>query len=89
MTAIAITHLEKSFGYIKHHQVLRGLNLHVEQGAVYALIGSNGVGKTTAIKILMNILQATAGEASVLGVDSRKLGPAQRLDPGLSTQPYA
>ena len=77
MTPIAITNLEKRFGHFHHHQVLRGLNLQVEQGAVYALIGSNGVGKTTAIKILMNILQATAGEASVLGVDSRKLGPAE------------
>ena len=77
MTPIAITNLEKRFGYFHHHQVLRGLNLEVEQGAVYALIGSNGVGKTTAIKILMNILQATAGEASVLGVNSRKLGPAE------------
>ena len=76
MTPIAITNLEKSFG-LGHHRVLQGFNLNVEQGAVYALIGSNGVGKTTLIKILMNIHQANGGEASVLGVDSRKLGPAE------------
>ena len=56
------------------HVVLDGLNLRVPRGSVYALIGSNGVGKTTTLQILMNLLRASTGEASVLGVDSRKLG---------------
>jgi ABC-2 type transport system ATP-binding protein len=40
-------------------------------------VGPNGAGKTTAIKTLMNILQPDAGRAEVLGVDSRRIGPAQ------------
>ena len=51
------------------------LNLDVPEGSVFALIGANGAGKTTAIKVLMNIHQPTSGSAEALGVDSRKLSP--------------
>jgi ABC-2 type transport system ATP-binding protein len=49
------------------------LNLEVPEGSVFALIGANGAGKTTAIKILMNIHQPTSGGSEALGVNSRKL----------------
>ncbi len=49
------------------------LNLEVQEGAVYALVGQNGAGKTTAIKILMNLTPATEGSAQVFGTDSRKI----------------
>ena len=66
--------LKKKFGRV---EALADLTLNVPAGTVFALIGPNGAGKTTAIKILMNILRATAGRAEVMGVDSRKLGPAE------------
>jgi ABC-2 type transport system ATP-binding protein len=53
------------------------LNLDVPEGSVFALIGANGAGKTTAIKVLMNIHQPTSGRAEALGVDSRKLSPRE------------
>jgi len=56
-------------------RVLDGLNLTVPEGSVFGLAGPNGAGKTTTIKILMNILRATSGQASVLGVDSKTIGP--------------
>ena len=59
-------------------EALRSLTLAVPVGSVFALLGANGAGKTTAIKVLMNLLPPSAGEARVLGVDSRRLGPAQR-----------
>jgi len=62
--------LAKSFGRTK---VLGGIDLAVPEGAIYALVGANGAGKTTMIKLLMNILRATAGRATVLGIDSEKL----------------
>jgi ABC-2 type transport system ATP-binding protein len=62
--------------------VLDGLNLDVPEGSVYGLIGSNGAGKTTTIKILMNILQPTSGQAEVIGVDSRRLGPGEFMKIG-------
>ena len=55
-------------------EALRELNLAVPTGSVFALLGANGAGKTTAIKVLMNLLPPTSGAAMVLGVDSRKLG---------------
>src|SRR5580700_2000831 len=58
-------------------QALDGLSLNVPEGSVYALIGANGAGKTTAIKILMNILKPTSGCAGALGVDSRDLSPRE------------
>jgi len=45
----------------------------VPEGSVYALLGANGAGKTTALKLMMNLHPATSGEATVLGVDSRQL----------------
>ena len=50
-----------------------GLDLTVPEGAIYALVGANGAGKTTIIKLLMNIIRPTAGRAQVLGIDSHRL----------------
>ena len=63
-------------------EALRGLNLDVTEGSVYALVGSNGAGKTTAIKILMNILRATNGRAEVLGTESTQLNQRQFISIG-------
>ena len=57
--------------------MLDGLVLEVPEGSVFGVVGPNGAGKTTTIKILMNILNPTTGSVTVVGVDSRGLGPAQ------------
>jgi ABC-2 type transport system ATP-binding protein len=49
------------------------VNLEVQEGTVYALVGQNGAGKTTAIKILMNLISASQGTGQVLGADYRKI----------------
>src|SRR5207247_586621 len=72
-SVICIENLSKRYRRVK---VLENLNLDVPEGSVFGLIGSNGVGKTTTIKILMNILKADGGEARVLGVPSWRLGPS-------------
>jgi ABC-2 type transport system ATP-binding protein len=71
---IRVENLCKRFG---HFDALRGLSFSVPEGSAYALIGANGAGKTTTIKILMNILEASQGSVTVLGIDSRKMSPAQ------------
>ncbi len=63
-------------------EALRDLTLTVPTGSVFALLGANGAGKTTAIKVLMNLLPPSAGEARVLGVDSRRLGERERAQIG-------
>ncbi len=71
---IEIEHLRRRFGSC---EAVNDLSLSVPEGSVFALLGPNGAGKTTTIKTMANILRPTAGRATVLGVDSRRLGPAQ------------
>ncbi|MGW4480729.1 ATP-binding cassette domain-containing protein [Rhodococcus triatomae] len=62
--AIAATDLHKSFG---DHHVLTGLDLEVPTGTVFALLGSNGAGKTTAVRILSTALPFDSGSVVVAG----------------------
>jgi ABC-2 type transport system ATP-binding protein len=64
--AIQITGLTKSYG---DQAVLQGVDLTVPTGSIYALLGSNGAGKTTAMKILSTLLRADGGSAMVRGHD--------------------
>jgi len=64
--AIEIRGLTKSFG---DNQVLAGVDLTVAEGTIFALLGSNGAGKTTIVKILSTLLQADGGTATVHGFD--------------------
>ena len=66
MYAIETKGLTRCFGPV---QALSGLDLAVPEGALYALLGVNGAGKSTAIKILTGLLPPTGGEARVLGYD--------------------
>jgi ABC-2 type transport system ATP-binding protein len=54
---------------------LHGVSLAMPEGSVFALVGASGAGKTTTIKILLNMMQPTSGVARILGVDTRELGP--------------
>jgi ABC-2 type transport system ATP-binding protein len=64
--AIRVRGLVKSF---KKLEVLRGVDFDVAPGSIFALLGSNGAGKTTVVKILSTLLKADAGTASVNGFD--------------------
>jgi ABC-2 type transport system ATP-binding protein len=66
--------------------VLDGLNLTVPEGSVFGLAGPHGAGKTTTIKISMNILQPTAGRAEMPGIDSRALGPEALASIGYASE---
>ena len=65
-TAIRVSGLEKSYGDL---HVLRGVDLHVARGSIFALLGSNGAGKTTIVNILSTLLRADDGTAAVNGFD--------------------
>jgi ABC-2 type transport system ATP-binding protein len=74
MSAVIQTHdLAMTYG---RFGALHGLNLAMPQGSVFALVGASGAGKTTTIKILLNILEPTRGRATILGVDTRAIRPA-------------
>ena len=64
--AIRVQSLEKSY---KDLHVLRGVNFDVASGSIFALLGSNGAGKTTIVRILSTLLRPDAGTATVQGFD--------------------
>ncbi len=64
--AIQVNGLQKS--YTKLH-VLKGVDFEVERGSIFALLGSNGAGKTTIVKILATLLKHDGGTAAVNGFD--------------------
>ena len=63
---IHVQALEKSYQKL---EVLRGVDFDVARGSIFALLGSNGAGKTTVVNILSTLLKADAGTASVNGFD--------------------
>jgi ABC-2 type transport system ATP-binding protein len=68
--AIHVQGLEKSYKQKKKDlRVLRGVDFDVARGSIFALLGSNGAGKTTAVNILSTLLKADAGTATVNGFD--------------------
>ena len=69
MAVLETIRLKKNFGSFT---ALDDVNLSVNQGEVFGFIGPNGAGKTTTIRILLGILKATAGSASVFGLDAWK-----------------
>ena len=66
MTAISVRDLHKTYGDL---EAVRGIDLEVAQGKIFALLGPNGAGKTTTVEILEGHRRRTSGEVSVLGFD--------------------
>ncbi|MBI5232224.1 MAG: ATP-binding cassette domain-containing protein [Coriobacteriales bacterium] len=86
MTADAAIHVrgvEKSY---KQVHALRGVDFDVERGSIFALLGSNGAGKTTVINILTTLLRADSGTASVNGFDVAMQGANVRESISLTGQ---
>ncbi len=66
MSAITLANVEKRYGTTK---ALDGVSLEVNQGEMFGLIGPDGAGKTTAIRLMCGLLHADAGDVRVLGAD--------------------
>lgn len=75
--------LRKSYNQL---HVLKGVDFDVERGSVFALLGSNGSGKTTTVKILTTLLKQDSGNASVNGFDVTSKPNAVRLSISLTGQ---
>ncbi len=89
-------HVAKRFGRL---EAIEDLSLRVPEGSVFALIGPNGTGKTTTIRMLMNILRPDRGDINMLGTPSHRLAPkdferigyvseGQKLPDGLTLAQY-
>tara|TARA_Y100000996_G_scaffold116567_2_gene86696 strand:+ start:1075 stop:1989 length:915 start_codon:yes stop_codon:yes gene_type:complete len=81
--AIEISALKKNYGELK---VLKGIDLSILRGEVFALLGPNGAGKTTTIEILEGHRNKSSGEISVLGFDPEKNSTDFRRKVGIVLQ---
>ena len=70
--------------YYGDSHVLQGVTLRVEKGTVTALLGRNGVGKTTLLRVLMGLLPARSGHVKFDGADIAGLPPYARASLGLA-----
>ena len=69
-TVIALSNVQKSYG---KYQVLDGVNMQVNKGDIYGLIGKNGAGKTTIFKIILGLSEFNNGELSIMGGKTPKV----------------
>jgi len=67
---VTVSGLTRFFGHV---EAVKGLDMEVPEGEIFGLVGPDGAGKTTTIRLLVGILDPTAGEASVLGVPLPRL----------------
>jgi ABC-2 type transport system ATP-binding protein len=81
--AISVTGLRKAYGA---KVVLDGIDLHVEQGTIFALLGPNGAGKTTTVQILSTLIGSDGGEVRVDGHDPTRDPDAVRAAIGVTGQ---
>ncbi|WP_343731351.1 urea ABC transporter ATP-binding subunit UrtE [Duganella sp.] len=79
--------VEKINQYYGAAHTLRGVSLELEKGKCMALLGRNGVGKTTLLKCLMGVLPVSAGSVRLEGRDITKLAPHQRARAGIAYVP--
>jgi ABC-2 type transport system ATP-binding protein len=83
--AVETVGIRKVFG---HLVAVESLDLRVERGMVYGLLGSNGSGKTTTIRMLCGLLVPTSGTARVVGLDVASQGEAIRRRIGYMCQKF-
>ncbi len=72
---VELANVTKQYG---RNTALSGVSLEVPPGVVFALLGENGAGKTTAIRLMLGLTEPTHGEMRVLGLDCRRDGLAIR-----------
>lgn len=66
---IKLTNIEKSYGKAK---VLKGVNMQVNKGDIYGLVGKNGAGKTTIFKMILGLSEFSLGTVSIAGSEGRR-----------------
>lgn len=76
MNAATFTSVTKNYGMV---EALRGLDLTIRPGELVALLGANGAGKTTAVRLLLGLAKPTSGRVDVFGGDPRDARSRTRI----------
>src|SRR5687767_16013458 len=85
-TLVEATNVYKHFGNVK---AVDGVSLQIKSGEIYGLVGSDGAGKTTTLRLLVGALTLDSGEASVCGYDVRKQVDQVRANIGYLSQRFS
>jgi len=85
-TFIQATNISKSFGDLK---AVDGVSLQIRAGEIYGLVGSDGAGKTTTIRLLVGALLADSGEINICGYDINKQTEEARAQFGYLSQRFS
>jgi len=83
---VSATNISKSFG---DTHAVNGVSLNIRAGEIYGLVGSDGAGKTTTMRLLVGALKADAGEISICGYDLRKHVEQARSQFGYLSQRFS
>jgi len=83
---IAATELHRHFGPVR---AVDGVSLHIPAGEIYGLVGSDGAGKTTTMRMLVGALLPDSGEASICGWDVRRNVEQARAQVGYLSQRFS
>src|SRR5512143_2713836 len=83
---IDATDLHKSFGKVR---AVDGVTLKVEPGEIYGLVGSDGAGKTTTMRLIVGALEADGGQALVAGYDIKRQTEDARAQVGYLSQRFS
>ena len=67
--AVVVRSLEKRYGVV---EAVRGIDITVQEGEIFGLIGPDGAGKTSVFQVLGGVMQATSGTAEMFGVTARE-----------------
>jgi ABC-2 type transport system ATP-binding protein len=86
MNLIEASHLSKSFGATR---AVNDLSLQIKAGEIYGLVGSDGAGKTTTMRLLVGALLPTQGEVTICGYDLRKQVELARSTVGYLSQRFS
>ena len=83
---ISINNLVKSYGSVP---ALKGISLNIPQGEIFGLVGPDGAGKTSLIRILAGVISYNSGDISIMGIDPLKNLDKIRVDIGYISQNFS
>ncbi len=83
----ALLEMENVHAYYGHIHALQGVSLRVEEGEIVTLIGANGAGKSTTLRVISGLIKAREGQVRLKGKDITKLAPHEIVYAGVGHVP--